>query len=358
MLKEIMKRQIFNLILSLIILVISGCRQDSATTLLKFKAYEQNPILSPGEPGSWDELFVSAPQIIYFEKLFYLFYMGCNVPGKMAVGLATSKDGFHFIKFPDNPVLAPDDSGFDAYTAAVGVLVQNDSVWVMYYNGNELATYSPGPAIGRATAAHLTGPWIKDEIPVLYSGSIGEWDAGFVIPSSVIRLEDGNYRMYYSGGTEITLWNGFFTGMAASTDGINWKKYNDPTTSKHPFAESDPVLMPGNAGDWDGAYVWMANVNRYPEDFRMYYTGIQVKNKKELMAIGFASSRDGIKWDKYSGNPVFTSQSDPVISQIGIDASIENPCILLLDSISYIYYDFTLKEMESHAIGMATSFVN
>ncbi|MEZ5195154.1 MAG: hypothetical protein R2764_01750, partial [Bacteroidales bacterium] len=211
-----MKKLIFNLTLSLFILALSGCKHGNSPSPLKFKAHENNPILSPGEPGSWDELFISAPQIIYFEEVFYLFYMGCNVPGKMAVGLATSGDGFHFTKFADNPVLAPGITGFDAYTATAGVLVQNDSAWVMYYNGNELATYAPGPAIGRATATLLTGPWIKDKIPVLNSGGRGEWDAGFIIPSTVIRMDDGSYRMYYSGGTEITHWEDFYIGMASS----------------------------------------------------------------------------------------------------------------------------------------------
>jgi hypothetical protein len=354
-----MKKLIYNLILGLIFLFISGCKQDNAPAPLKFKGYDQNPILTPGQPGSWDELFVVAPQIIYFEKVYYLFYMGCNKPGKMAVGLATSSNGFHFTKFTDNPVLAPGNSGFDAYTAAVGILVQNDSVWVMYYNGNELATYAPGPAIGRATSTLLTGPWIKDKKPVLYSGSSGEWDAGFIIPSSVMRLDDGSYRMYYSGGTEITNWQGFYTGMASSQDGINWKKYNDPSTKEHPFKESDPVLMTGGSGLWDDAYVWMANIGKNPDGYRMYYTGVHVKNDQEIMAIGYANSKDGIHWEKYQGNPVYRSQDDPTIQQTGIEGSIENPSLLLNDSICYLYYDFTLRsQIESHCIGVATKVLN
>ena len=41
--KEIMKKLIFNLVLSLFILVLSSCRQDNAPAPLKFKGYEGNP---------------------------------------------------------------------------------------------------------------------------------------------------------------------------------------------------------------------------------------------------------------------------------------------------------------------------
>jgi hypothetical protein len=235
--------------LILLIFMETGCRQDTSSSPHKFTGYINNPILTPGKPGSWDDLSVSVPQIIWHDNMFYLFYMGYSVSGRIAVGLATSNDGVSFKKFAGNPVLAPDDNGFDAFTAGPGRVLIDDSVWVMYYNGQELAGFSPGKSVGRAMALIPTGPWKRSETPVLSSGSKGEWDAGFIIPCSVLILNDSSYRMYYLGGTEITIWKDFYVGMATSFDGINWKKYNDPTTTQHPFAESDPVLMNRNTGD-------------------------------------------------------------------------------------------------------------
>jgi hypothetical protein len=118
----------------------------------------------------------------------------------------------------------------------------------MYYNGLEQAFYIPGSSIGRATAENLTGPWIKDEHPVLTTGKKGEWDAGFIIPSSVLALKDGSFLLYYSGGVEIEQWNDFYIGLAFSDDGRYWKKYNDPATKERPFMDSDPVVRTGAAG--------------------------------------------------------------------------------------------------------------
>lgn len=350
-----MIRSLNYLFLFLLVLAPSACKENQNNAPLKFKSYEHNPILTPGDAGSWDELFVSAPRIIYYDSTFYLFYMGSNIAGKMAEGLATSEDGLHFTKIKNNPVLAPSASGFDAYTASAAVVLKNDLEWLMYYNANELATYAPGPFIGRATANHPAGEWIKDKKPVIQSGRPGEWDAGFIIPGSVVRLDDGTYRLYYTGGVEISDWHGFFTGMASSGDGISWTKYNDPATTGHPFAESDPVLMPGRQGEWDDAYVWLPNIEKFTHGFRMYYAGARYENEKEISAIGYAESSDGIHWNKYRKNPVFTSEEDPAVLLLGIAGSLENPSVLYLKNRCFMYYDFTLKPEEKHAICVATA---
>ncbi len=349
-----MKKPLNISILNLIILVYAGCRQDNSHTPLNFKAYEHNPILTPGAPGSWDETYVGAPQIIVYDGVKYLFYLGHNASIKMSVGMATSRDGIHFTKFEGNPVLAPDGKGFDAMQASPGRVIKMDSIWAMYYNGQELVVYSPGAYIGRATAKQITGPWTRDENPVLSGGSRGEWDAGFIIPSSVLALEDGTYRMYYTGGTDLLKWGDFYVGMASSADGIHWVKYNDPATEKHPFSESDPVLMPGNRGEWDGSDLWMPHVIKIHGGYGMFYGGTPEdasSEANEMSAIGYASSIDGIHWEKYSGNPILQSSDDSHFKKKGITGGIENPWVIYTDSMGFLYYDYTNSP---GGIGVAT----
>ena len=85
-----MKKLIFNLILSLIILAISGCKQENAPVPLKFKGYEGNPVLAPGEPGSWDDLYVFCCYVLAYDDTIYLYYTGDSKRGRRALGLATS----------------------------------------------------------------------------------------------------------------------------------------------------------------------------------------------------------------------------------------------------------------------------
>jgi hypothetical protein len=343
-----MKR--FSYLLAFIIL---SCNSGNAPAPLKFKAYEKNPILIPGKQGDWDELFLWNPQVIKDDGMFYLFYLGGNISGRMSIGLATSSDGYHFTKFRGNPVLSPDNEGFDAYTVGPGIILKKEPGWLMYYNAQNLRAFAPGPAAGMATAPSPEGPWAQSEDPIIKSGTKGEWDAGFIIPSTVIFLKDGRYLMFYSGGTDIALFDDFCVGMAESSDGINWKKYNDPLTTKHPFTESDPVMIPGRTGEWDGGFIWMANVTEYAGGFTMYYSGSATNNREDLKAIGFATSRDGILWEKYPGNPVYRSEDDPFILSQGKIGYMENPYLLYLDTVCYMYYECGPFQVEKSFISMA-----
>jgi hypothetical protein len=329
-----------------------ACRRESSPAPLIFKAYENNPILGPGEQGAWDNLGINTPDIVRYESVFYLFYTGSKVPGNMAVGLAISYDGYHFNKYENNPVLSPDNKGFDAYSVGATKVVKSDSVWAMYYNAMEIAGFSPGPGIGRAQAADITGPWTRSEMPVLIAGRKGEWDAGFVIPCAVLVLEDGNYMMYYSGGKEYYPLQDFYIGMATSQDGISWRKYNDPATKEHPFADSDPVFSKGKGNEWDNGIVWLADIKKSPDGFQMYYTGIKVINDEFIYGIGYAASRDGIHWEKYHWNPVYTAKDDPFTKTLDVPGCVENPSLVIFDSLCLMFYDYSTVEEK---IGMATA---
>ncbi len=318
-----------------------GCSQDQTPKPLKFAAYEGNPVLSPGESGEWDELFLIGPYVYWHDSLYYMFYNGSNVEGKIAIGVATSPDGFHFTKYANNPVLAPDGKGYDAWHVGGAVIIRQDSLWVMYFGASEVVTYGPGPYIGRATARELTGPWIKDEKPVLAAGKAGEWDDGYAFPSSVVILEDNNYRMYYCGGIDFVQHDDRFIGMADSPDGITWKKHNDPKTDHHPFADSDPVITDSKDGEWDDATLFSAFVYRDTGCFRMYYCGGSIINRVSINQLGFASSTDGIQWSKYAGNPVFSIQDDPYVAdQTAARATIECPWLVFRDTVCLMYYDY------------------
>lgn len=344
--------KILLLLLIIFLLLQPSCRQNDSSSPPKFEGYKNNPILTPGEPGSWDELFVSAPQVVFHENTFYLFYMGGNEAGRMAVGLATSQDGFNYIKFDRNPLLAPDSTGFDIFTLGPGIILKEDSGWVMYYNSLELAVYTPGASVGRAMAEELSGPWTRGNMQVITSGKKGEWDDGFILPCSVMKLGDGYYRIYYTGGREISGCKDFYIGMAESKDGISWTKYNDPATTQSPFRDSDPVFINGNKGEWDENAVWMANIKEFRSGFRMYYTGVKGSGGE---AIGYAESRDGIRWERYHGNPVYAGKGDPDMNYSDEIKVTSNPFFLELDTICFLYY-YNENDLPSGGnIGVATA---
>ncbi len=326
-------------------LMIFACRQNDSPSPLQFKGYENNPVLVPGEPGSWDDLLLLSSFTLKYHDSIYLFYSAYSKTGSRAIGLATSSDGYHFTKFLGNPILEGDKTGFDAFGVAQAQVLKEDSVWVLFYNAREIAGFSSGPSFGRATATSLTGPWTRSNEPVLTSGSKGEWDADFIYLGPVLRLDDGSYIMYFSGGDDLASQHDFFIGMATSRDGIKWKKHNDTKTTQHPFAESDPVIKTGDPGDWDADCILSDFVKKTAAGFEMYFAGARSigssAEDSQKGSIGYATSNDGIHWNKHPENPVYRLEDDPYFPDLGKKATIlQNAKLLFQDSTCFMYYDY------------------
>ena len=85
---------------------------------MKLKRYEGNPILSPNPKNEWESLVATNPGAWYDEdagevKLLYRA-AGADVEHRIYLGLAVSKDGYHFERVSDQPSLGPSMDGFDA----------------------------------------------------------------------------------------------------------------------------------------------------------------------------------------------------------------------------------------------------
>jgi hypothetical protein len=306
---------------------------------LPFTAYSGNPILTKGT--GWDQGAVALPKIIILDNLYYLFYAGTTQPFTVpfSMGVATSGTTYPpFMKNPSNPILAGDGTGFDSSGVASGAMLMEGDSLIIYYPG--LSTYE----VGRAAAVYPFENYVRKDIPVLTRGSAGEWDSGYISAQSIIKTS-GGYFLFYSGGMSpppggVTTMQ---VGLATSSNGIHWTKYNDPATSNSPYAESDPVVQPGLAGSWDQDFVWLPSVLKTGELFEMFYHG------GSPAGFGYAVSQDGISWTKnVANNPIFVTGDDPyTVSSGGI---IQGPSVILKDSIYYMYYDYGLSVGE---IGLA-----
>jgi len=79
--------------------------------------------------------------------------------------------------------------------------------------------------------------WQKHESnPVIDVGAGGSWDSRVSVPTSVI-YHNGEYEAWLTGVDEMDIGR---IGYAISADGIEWSKY-----------ENNPVVAPGNPGEWD-----------------------------------------------------------------------------------------------------------
>ena len=315
-----------------------------------FTPHPQNPVLAYGAASDWDSGILFIPDIVLKDGTYYLFYTASPdlMSTPLSIGFATSPDGVNWTKNTSNPVFESDGTGFDAFqTASSRILVEGES-WSMFYNGRDQPGPGPGPYIGRATSADPAGPWSVADTPVLETGSPGEWDSGFVDPNAVIPVDSG-YVMYYSGGTGFPFPpnNRARVGMATSTDGITWTKYDDPSTTSAPFAESDPVLDIGDPGTYDSGLAWAADVVYVDGRWEMFYTCDP--DTFPFESICFATSTDGIVWEKAINNPIYQHTQD------GSWASLEVVLgsVLVIDEKRYMYYMGNTSLFDGQ-IGLAT----
>lgn len=82
---------------------------------------------------------------------------------------------------------------------------------------------------------------------------------------------------------------------------------------------SHTALNPGPPGAWDSGMIHAPSVVRTDTGYLMYYDGTAGADPHQDWAIGVAASPDGVRWEKYAGNPILSGSSyhDPRILRIG-----------------------------------------
>lgn len=176
----------------------------------------------------------------------------------------------------------------------------------MWYTGYDGANTKIGYAIGlKPSPAYITQEmdWVK------YPANLCLNETEVSQPS-VVFAED-NYRLWYKSGNNIS--------YAKSADMITWERY-----------PSNPVLCPGIGGNWDGNFVSQPTVLYNGSFYQMWYTGYDGTN----MRIGYATSTNGAVWNKYAGNPVLPLGGGGNFDDVGIS----DPSVLYKAGVYHMWY--------------------
>jgi len=286
-----------------------------AEAVVNWTKHATNPVLTRGSSPAWDEGALQRPAVIKDGETYKMWYTGIDGSAVLRMGYATSSDGTSWTKSPSNPVLEPSLSGWDSQGVGYAWILKDGSTYKMWYSGASTSD----PQIGYTTSSDGTS-WTNAPSPLALNGGTSDWDAGVFGPC-VIKDDDApgseRYKMWYVGYNFLA--HRPSIGYATSPDGINWTKYDNPSTTADPHANSDHVVRPGSEfwpgiddGSWDVYELGPVTVIKEDSTYRMWYYG-----KKDDMSpgwIGYAYSLDGINWKKYDGNPVVmegdTAQDD------------------------------------------------
>jgi hypothetical protein len=196
----------------------------------------QEPALSPGKDGTFDDSGIGIGSVIECDGGFALYYMGWNLgvrsPWRNAIGLARATSlQERFDRFSPGPIL--DRSPQDPYTLSYPCVLQfGPQDWRMWYGSNLEA------AVGNADMSHAIKyarshdgvQWTRDGRTVIGFAAEGE----YAIARPSVAEVGGRLLMCFACRGER-----YRIGAASSDDGINWIRI-DPAMG----------LVPSNEG-WD-----------------------------------------------------------------------------------------------------------
>jgi len=240
----------------------------------------------------------------------------------------------NWTKYEDNPVLPFGTPGsWDEGSSELGSVLFYDNLYHMWYDGNDGVNFCIG---------HATSPdgiiWTKDTLnnPVVDLGLPGNWDDTYVI-SPCVLLVDTTFHMWYAG------YDGSYIeriGHATSPDGVEWTK----------DSLNKPVMDVGDPGEWDDTEVFPGPKSILFDGsiYKMWYGGTA---SNYIYKIGYATSPDGINWDKDTSNPVMRP---------GLQGSWDGACVVpstvIFDGTTYhSWYSGTTEGFIKWRVGYATS---
>lgn len=252
---------------------------------IKWEKYEGNPVIEPGDGDAWDAARAGPGKVVKINGAYKIWFLGFNKNGIAAIGHATSKDGIRWEKYKGNPVLKASPQGWDSKSVVGLGVIHDEGIYKMWYAGKD----GKEQAIGYAESKDGVR-WEKHKNnPVMRPRGHDKWDSGDFVGAPYILKKDGAYHMWYVSLHYTDEKGVRETGYAVSKDGIHWDRY-----------EKNPVLRRGKSGDWDSKEAARNSVMLDEGIYKMWYKG----SDGIVDAIGHATSKDGINWEKYKNNPV------------------------------------------------------
>ena len=163
-----------------------------------------------------------------------------------------------------------------------------------------------------------------------------DWD-GLRVNIPTVIAGPGKYQMWYQGRGLSFNGYGSSLGYAESTDGLSWDKY-----------AGNPVLEPGETGEWDSAYRGQVSLIKDGGLYKMWYSGGPPSGPWQT---GYATSSDGLEWDIYAGNPVLVAGGPGSWDEMESDG----PAVIKDGAVYKMWYYGCNADYTVCSIGYATS---
>jgi serine/threonine protein kinase len=272
------------------------------------------------------ELYIFKTGLLTFRQSRYqIWYTGSSGgPGTPArsIGCASSTDGIQWNRYSNNPVIPGNITNrLKGFQPAYPFIVHHNSEYHMLFRLETRDGASNRHKIGYASSENGTH-W---NIPVYNPVTLD--DNNIVSPGPLI-FQNGKFHMWYTLDGDI-----YYAHTAPGEFILKLKRVQDT-----------PVITKGNPGEWDNQAIDPGTVifDKTDSLFKMWYTGKSGNSSK----IGYATSADGIHWNKHPGNPVYDDNM--------IDREM-CPAVVKIASGYRMYYTAASQVNDYSPVRMATS---
>ena len=227
---------------------------------IDWEKYPANPVIDLGDDGSWDDIHISHPSVLFDGNIYHLWCVGDN--GSLrGIGYARSADGVAWEKYPGNPVLS-DGLGdvWDGDFVSQPTVLYDGTQYRMWYAGYDGTDVKIGYAISDDGIE-----WDKDASnPVLDES--GSWES-IGVNSPTVVLDGNTYRMWYTGYDGANIRVGFSSlDLPESVARLTARVHANPATyeaaangAEVTLDGSQSIGSDGNPITDDSAYEWDLN---------------------------------------------------------------------------------------------------
>ncbi|GJQ62079.1 MAG: hypothetical protein SCALA702_11320 [Melioribacteraceae bacterium] len=194
--------------------------------------HPENPVIYSTNPN-YDNIAVWQPSVIVDDEGYKMWYNALSNNALSVVMYATSLDGVNWEVHPE-PVFEKSENGWDSGTMAVTSVLRDGNGFKMYYTSWP-TQYGPW-YVGLAYSADGIN-WERHGGGPVFTGN--NW-CNQITASKVLKKDD-LYYMFFEGRTE-TYYSKI--GLATSSDGVTWEMINQPVLTATEAWEGTGVAYP------------------------------------------------------------------------------------------------------------------
>jgi len=253
---------------------------DFPRQLVEFEPAAENPIFTAAGEGAWDAKIRERGWILRDGDQWQLWYTGYDGTreGIRQLGYATSSDGIHWQRYAGNPLVP-------GHWIEDMMVVRHEGTYYMFAEGE-------GDRAQLLTSADGIDWQPNGTLDVRYRDGRPLSAGPFGTPT--VWIEGGVWYLFYERMDQ-GVW------LAASRDRKVWTNIQD-----------EPVLVPGPDA-YDRQMIAMNQIVKHDGRYYAYYHGTGDPPPKRIWNTAVAESRDLVRWQKYSGNPILRDKSSAIL---------------------------------------------